>query len=151
MNLVNNWRSIKKLYSSELVFGVIMAVFAVILNYLEFQYFLGHMDEKIYSALLAIIFTATGIWIGAKIVKTKTRENPSSPKLNELKANDFELNDREFEVLQLIAQGHSNREIANQLFLALPTVKTHASNLYLKLEVRSRTQAVHKARSLDLI
>jgi ATP/maltotriose-dependent transcriptional regulator MalT len=61
------------------------------------------------------------------------------------------LSSREMEVLELIAQGFSNQEIADRLFLSLPTVKTHSSNLFLKLDVKRRTQAIEKARQLRLI
>jgi len=61
------------------------------------------------------------------------------------------LSEREREVLQLIAEGLTNPEIASRLFLALNTVKTHASNIYSKLGVHSRTQAVARARALGLL
>jgi LuxR family maltose regulon positive regulatory protein len=61
------------------------------------------------------------------------------------------LSARELEVLSLIAAGKSNEEIAGQLYLALNTVKRHASNIYDKLEVKKRTEAVAKARQLGLI
>jgi LuxR family maltose regulon positive regulatory protein len=61
------------------------------------------------------------------------------------------LSPRELEVLQLIAEGHSNREIANILVLSPSTVKVHTRSIYRKLDVNSRTQAVGRARSLDLL
>ncbi len=61
------------------------------------------------------------------------------------------LTERELDVLRLIAEGLSNQEIARQLFLALPTVKWHTSNIYGKLAVKNRTQAVAKARSLGIL
>jgi LuxR family transcriptional regulator, maltose regulon positive regulatory protein len=61
------------------------------------------------------------------------------------------LSGREHEILQLVAAGKSNRRIAAELFVSVGTVKTHLNNLYRKLGVRSRTQAVAKARDLDLI
>ena len=61
------------------------------------------------------------------------------------------LSERELEVLALVASGKSNVEIASSLFVSLSTVKTHINNLYRKLGVRSRTQAIARARDLDLI
>ncbi|MBL7864664.1 MAG: response regulator transcription factor, partial [Cyclobacteriaceae bacterium] len=58
---------------------------------------------------------------------------------------------REHEVLELIARGHSNQEIADKLFVSVNTIKTHLSNLFLKLEVSRRTQAIQKAKDLRLI
>jgi LuxR family transcriptional regulator, maltose regulon positive regulatory protein len=61
------------------------------------------------------------------------------------------LSERELEVLALVASGKSNLEIASSLFVSLSTVKTHINNLYRKLGARSRTQAIARARDLDLI
>ena len=61
------------------------------------------------------------------------------------------LSERELEVLQLVAAGKSNRRIAQELYVSVGTVKTHLNNLYRKLRVRSRTQAVARARELNLI
>jgi len=61
------------------------------------------------------------------------------------------LSEREIEVLRLIAQGLSNREIAETLVLAVSTIKTHVNNIYRKLDVNSRTQAVAKSQQLGLI
>ncbi len=61
------------------------------------------------------------------------------------------LSERELQVLQLVAQGLANQEIASRLFLALNTVKAHTRNIYGKLGVRSRTQAVARARALGIL
>jgi ATP/maltotriose-dependent transcriptional regulator MalT len=58
---------------------------------------------------------------------------------------------REHEVLELMANGFSNQEIADKLFVSVNTIKTHSANLFLKLEVRRRTQAVQKGKELMLI
>jgi ATP/maltotriose-dependent transcriptional regulator MalT len=65
--------------------------------------------------------------------------------------SQLELSKRELEILNLLAQGHSNQEIAGKLFVSLSTVKTHIQNLFEKLEVKRRTQAVEKAKRLNLI
>src|SRR5262249_45550844 len=61
------------------------------------------------------------------------------------------LSARELDVLRHMASGQSNQEIASTLVITLNTVKKHSSNLFLKLEVRSRTQAIARARALGLI
>ena len=61
------------------------------------------------------------------------------------------LSQRELEVLQILAKGSSNKDVARQLFISLPTVKWHTSNIYGKLGVQNRTQAVAKARALGLL
>ena len=71
--------------------------------------------------------------------------------LNTSLVNQLELSKRELEILDLMAQGHSNQEIASQLFVSLSTVKTHNQNLFEKLDVKRRTQAIEKAKRLNLI
>ena len=61
------------------------------------------------------------------------------------------LSQRELKILQLIAQGLSNREISERLFLALSTIKGHNRNIFDKLQVQSRTEAVARARELGLL
>jgi ATP/maltotriose-dependent transcriptional regulator MalT len=61
------------------------------------------------------------------------------------------LSERELEVLALIAAGESNREIAGRLFVSTSTVKTHVNNLFRKLSARNRTQAVARAREMNLL
>ena len=65
--------------------------------------------------------------------------------------SQLELSKRELEILVLLAQGHSNQEIAAKLFVSLSTVKTHIQNLFEKLDVKRRIQAVEKAKRLNLI
>lgn len=114
---------------------------------------------------IALLFTGLGIWLALKLMKPKTQvetvivEKTVYEKVwtdEELQAIETEkqklgLSSRELEVLQLMAQGLSNQEIADQLFLSLPTVKTHTSNLFFKLDVKRRTQAIEKARQLKII
>lgn len=138
-----------KAYVSVLVFGLILGLLTITLQFFEYRYYVGRLNTDIYTAVVATIFTAIGIWLGMSLLKGKKEKN--SPEIDLSKVKKLKLNEREYEVLQLIAQGLSNQEIADKLFLALPTIKTHTSNLYWKLNVQSRTQAVHKARSLNLI
>lgn len=138
-----------KAHVSVLVFGLILGLLTITLQFFEYRYYVGSLNTDIYTAVVATIFTAIGIWLGMSLLKGKKEKNSSEIDLSKVKK--LKLNEREYEVLQLIAQGLSNQEIADKLFLALPTIKTHTSNLYWKLNVQSRTQAVHKARSLKLI
>jgi LuxR family maltose regulon positive regulatory protein len=62
-----------------------------------------------------------------------------------------ELTDREHQILRLISAGLSNREIAEELYLSINTIKTHTKNLYIKLDVSSRTQAVHRAKKWGIL
>jgi ATP/maltotriose-dependent transcriptional regulator MalT len=71
--------------------------------------------------------------------------------LNEALLAQTGISKREYEVLELMAQGLSNQEIAEKLFVSLNTVKTHTSNLFVKLDAKRRTQAIQKAKELGLI
>ncbi|MBO0799520.1 MAG: response regulator transcription factor, partial [Blastocatellia bacterium] len=72
-------------------------------------------------------------------------------RLNEQELQRLGISKREYEVLELMAQGLSNQEIADKLFVSLNTVKTHSSNLFMKLDARRRTQAIHRAKELGLL
>lgn len=61
------------------------------------------------------------------------------------------LSKREIEVLEMLARGYSNQQIADKLFVSLNTVKTHISSIYQKLNAKRRTQAIQRAHELELI
>jgi len=142
---------LKKKYIPILFFGVLLAVLAIVLQVFEYRYYIGSLDTDIYTTVVAAIFTILGIWIGINLLKKKAPQIEGTSKIDHSKIKELELNEREYEVLKLISEGMSNQEIADKLFLALPTIKTHTSNLFTKLNVRSRTQAIHKAKNLRLI
>jgi len=115
---------------------------------------------ELYAGSLAVIFTLLGIWLAVKLTRPKTNtvivEKEVIVKsghfvLDENELNKLGLSKREMEVLQLMAEGLSNHEIASRLFVSLNTIKTHSSKVFEKLEVRRRTQAVDKAKKLNLI
>ena len=133
-----------------ILFGVILAVVAVLLQFIEYRYFIGSLGTDVYTTVIAIIFTSAGIWFGLNLLKRKHRTTVNT-EIDQSRIKELRLNEREYEILKLIAKGNSNQEIAKQLFIAVPTVKTHTSNLYSKLDVKSRTQAIHKAQLLHLI
>ncbi|TNE60350.1 MAG: response regulator transcription factor [Bacteroidetes bacterium] len=113
--------------------------------------------EELYIGLTALLFTVVGIWAGRHFTSaSKTKPAPSAeqplsePELEQVLAR-HNITPREYEVLQFIAQGLSNQEIADRMFVSLNTIKTHTSNLFSKLDVQRRTQAVQKARALRLL
>ena len=107
---------------------------------------------EFYVGAIAILFTVLGVWVGLKLTKKKTIiiTNPAF-QFDQKRLDERGISKREYEVLELMAKGLSNQEIADKLFVSLNTVKTHSSNLFLKLEVARRTQAVQKAKELQLI
>jgi len=142
-----------------LLYGVALAALLFLLKWLEFRFIIIDNAFEIYAGAIAILFTALGIWLAIKLITPKVKTivvekqvftNPSFV-LNESALNSLHLSAREIEVLQLMADGLSNQQIAERLFVSLNTIKTHTSNLFLKLEVERRTQAIEKAKRLSLI
>lgn len=125
-----------------------MAAGALVLEWLEVQFLLKRFSTEIYVVILCGLFTGLGVWIGHKL----TRRAPITPfETNTMALGYLGISERESDVLTLLAAGHSNQEIADQLFISPSTVKTHLHKLYQKLEVSRRGQAVQKARSLHLV
>src|SRR5690606_58488 len=120
-----------------------------ILKYFQYRYMIRELSVEIYIGVVAILFTALGIWMGSKLLQRKKETIPEiPPSIDEEALQRIGLSSREMEVLQLIAQGNSNQEIADRLFISLATVKSHSTKLFGKLDVKRRTEAVHKAKSL---
>ncbi len=135
-----------------LLYGSALAVLVFILKYVEYRYWLRDLSVELYIGVVALLFTALGIWLGSKLLQRKREVIPAVPKRMDGSAlRKAGISGRELEVLQLIAEGKSNQEIADKLFISLPTVKSHSSSLFLKLDVKRRTEAVHKAKTLGII
>ena len=126
-----------------------MAVFIFLLKYLEYRLLIHDLSTEIYVGIIAITFTVLGIWAGLRLTRKKLTSGDFILDENELQR--LGISKREYEVLELVAKGLSNQEIADKLFVSLNTIKTHTSNLFLKLEVSRRTQAIQKAKELRLI
>lgn len=142
------------------LYGMLMAIMVFALKWLQWKYLITDNSADIYIGLIAVFFTSLGVWIATQLTRPKIRTvivekevyvpQPDAFTLNEAELRKLNLTSREHEVLQLLAQGYSNAEIAERLFLSLSTIKTHASNLFVKMNVRSRSQAVEKARRLRI-
>lgn len=142
-----------------------MAALLILLRWLQLRFIIFHHAFELYAGAIALIFTALGIWLAMRLTKPKVQtiivekqvivEKTAAPaaafQLNEKALDQAGISKRELEVLQLIAEGCSNQEIADRLFVSLNTVKTHSSNLFLKLDVKRRTQAIEKAKRLSII
>lgn len=135
-----------------LLYSLSLAVLLFLLQWLQFSFIVRDLTMEFYLGVVAIIFTSVGIWMGLKLTSTKTKVIVKREfVLNDSALNRLGISKRELEVLQLMAQGLSNQEIADKLFVSLNTIKTHASNLFLKLDASRRTQAIQKAKALSLI
>ena len=139
-------------FKSLLIYGFFVAILAIILKWLEYRFWIrGHMTE-LYVGIIAGLFLLLGIWMGLRW--TGRKQNKASRPQFQADAEQVRkvgLSAREQQVLALIAQGHSNQEIADELFVSLSTVKTHVSNVLSKLDVKRRTQAVQRAKELNIL
>lgn len=131
-----------------LLYGGLIALAAFALEWAEYKYLTRVFATEIYVVLIAVAFTALGVFVGRRL----TEQAPAGPfQKNVAAIASLGLTDRECEVLVLLAEGITNKEIARRLDVSPNTVKTHVSRLYEKLEVARRTEAVRKARELALI
>jgi DNA-binding CsgD family transcriptional regulator len=156
---------VRKTISYTLIYGLGLGLLSFLMYWGKYRLLVLDHAMELYALLVGVIFVIVGAWLGNKLSKPKTiiqqevviREVPAPspapmPALNtEATLEQTGISQRELDVLQLLSKGMSNEEIANNLFVSQNTVKTHLSNLYFKLDVKRRTQAVDKARSLGLI
>jgi len=148
-------------HKATIVYSISLAFLLFLLKWLELRFIIFDHSFEIYIGLIAVIFTALGIWLALKLSKPKIETLVVEKEVYVTRNENFilntsliaqlEISKRELEILNLMAQGHSNQEIAAKLFVSLSTVKTHIQNLFEKLEVKRRTQAVEKAKRLNLI
>ncbi|NML40310.1 DNA-binding response regulator [Chitinophaga sp. G-6-1-13] len=154
------WQAITR-NKQNILYGLSLALLLFLLKWLELRFLIIHHAMEIYVGMVALVFTALGIWLALKLARPKVEivivEKPvlvtpsATFSLNTTELDRLGLSSRELEVLQLMADGLSNQEIASRLFVSLNTVKTHASRLFEKLDVKRRTQAIDKAKRLSII
>ena len=142
-----------------LVYGLCGGMLIVALRLAEYRFLVLEHSVEIYGAIIASLFAGLGIWLGLTLTRRKevvvVREIPvtsaASFSVNDQKVRELGITPRELEILQLIANGMSTREIAGSLFVSENTVKTHSSRLFDKLNVNRRTKAVQVGKTLGLI
>jgi ATP/maltotriose-dependent transcriptional regulator MalT len=150
-----------------LLYAAAMAAILLLLQWMQFKFLVIDHATEIYITGIAVIFTLLGIWLAKKLTRPKTEviketvviekevtvyksaQEPFLPDTKMIERLGISL--REMEVLGLIAEGATNQEIADQLFVSLNTIKTHTSRLFEKLDVKRRTQAIEKAKRLHII
>ena len=130
------------------VYAVALALGAFALQWLQYNYLARTMAPEFYVVLIALAFTGLGIWAGYRL--TPRTAAPAFAR-NEAALKTLGVTEREVAVLELLAAGSSNKEIARQLDISPNTVKTHIASLFAKLEVQRRTQAIQKARELSIV
>ena len=134
-----------------ILYGLDFAVLVFLMKVIQYRFWVKDLTIEFYIGLIAFIFTVLGVWAGLRFTQKKVIYVSPEFHFNQEALDRLNISKRELEVLQLMAKGHSNQEIANALFVSLNTVKTHLSNLFVKLEVNRRTQALQKAREIRLI
>lgn len=136
------------------LYGIILGLCIAGMKAIEYRFLVIDHAIEIYGGIVALLFTSLGIWVGWKLTRPKVSAaltNEPGFHTSEKNLEKTGISKREMDVLELIAQGLSNQEIADRLFVSINTVKTHSSNLFMKLDVKRRTEAIQKARQLELI
>jgi DNA-binding CsgD family transcriptional regulator len=142
-----------------LLYGLIAGILIALLKWTEYRFLVVEHSIEIFGGIVAATFAALGIWLGLKLTKTPQRVvirevvAPSNAPFtaDEKKRQRLSITPREMEILELIAQGLSNREIAGKLYVSENTVKTHSSRVFDKLGARRRTQAVQLGKEFGLL
>jgi len=148
-------------HKQTILYGIALAAIIFAIRWFEIRYVLADDHLDTYIGIIALLFTGLGIWLAVKLRRPKVKtviiekEVHLSPSaefvLNEAELKRLNLSKRELEVLQLMAEGLSNQEIADKLFVSLNTIKTHTTQVFEKMEVKRRTQAVDTGKRLGII
>jgi DNA-binding CsgD family transcriptional regulator len=148
-----------------LAFGLLGGVLIAVLKLIEYRFLVRGISIEIYGGIVALLFSILGIWLGLKLTRTRevVREVPVHVEVpvpvivrepfvrNHSRVAQLGITPRELEILEALAAGLSNREIAGRLFVSENTVKTHAARLFDKLSARRRTEAVRRGKEEGLI
>lgn len=142
-----------------LLYGLLGGVLIAGLKAIEYRWLVVEHSVEIYGGIVAALFASLGIWLGLKLTRhTETvvvREvmvpAPANFVRDQGKLESLGITPRELEILELIASGLSNREIAERVNVSENTVKTHSRRVFDKLGARRRTQAVQMGKELRLI
>jgi len=134
-----------------LLFGLVAGVLIAVLSLIQYRWLVVEHSIEIYGALVAAVFAGLGIWLGTKHTLRPQIVAAHPFVRDEGKVEALGLTPRELEILELIAQGLSNKEIAERVFVSENTVKTHSSHVFDKLGARRRTQAVQLGKEWRLI
>jgi DNA-binding CsgD family transcriptional regulator len=147
----------RPLFRLILVYATLTALLIVAIRVFEVTFYTGQVSMKLYVTMIGVLFLGLGLLVGLRL--RKKHEEPQvvvqyveveKEQETTVASNDI-LSEREGDVLRLLAIGHSNREIAEKLFISENTVKTHLNNIYSKLGVSRRIQAISKARELRIL
>lgn len=130
------------------LYAFVLVALAFVLEWLEYRYLMRTLPVSGVVSLVALVFIVLGIWVGLRLAR---REAPGPFEINDKALAALGVSEREYAVLEQLAMGQSNKEIARSLGISPNTVKSHVAHLYTKLAVSKRTEAVNRARELKLI
>ncbi|RED96581.1 helix-turn-helix transcriptional regulator [Marinoscillum furvescens] len=131
---------------SFLMYGLVMGLVILVQQVVHYRTLVRDLQLEFFGGIIAVLFMGLGVFLGTRGLKGQPEAS-----VDKQRGAAHQLSERELEVLALLCAGHSNQEIADKLFVSLNTVKTHLSNIYQKLHVTRRTQAVQKARELGIV
>lgn len=132
-----------------LVFSLLIIALIILFQVSKYSILLGKTSTELVIVFIAAVFLVLGIILNKKSLEKKQIPQPEAIDIAKIEA--LEISKREYEVLQKVAEGLSNKEIADSLFVSESTIKSHVSNLLLKLDVKRRTQAIQKAKNLRIL
>ena len=138
-------------------FGLLATALLLLVKVSQYSMLTHNLSNEIWIGVFALLFLGFGVMISQIYFRQKQQplvsgnSNNELPQLNLKKVEELNISKREYEVLELIDKGLSNQEIASQLFISESTVKTHVSNLLLKLDAKRRTQAINIAKELRIL
>ena len=126
-----------------ILYGLSLALLLFLLKWLELKLIIVNNAYEAYMAAIAVFFTALGIWLALKLTKPKTVviekqvyvNNGPEFIVNQSEVEKLGLSKRELDVLQLMAEGLSNQEISERLFVSLNTIKTHSAQIFEKIRL----------------
>ncbi len=147
-----------------LLYGLVGGALVVVLKLVEYRYLVIEHSVELYGGLIAVVFISLGLWLGVTLPRRRgvdqtatlagevvLEASPPAFPVDQARREALGITRRELEILQLIAAGLSNREIAERISVSENTVKTHSSRLFEKLSARRRTQAVQIGKELGLL
>lgn len=133
-----------------LIFSSLIVALLILFKVSSYTMMSGDLSTEFAIAGIAVVFFFVGVFIHKKSLN-QSRENREEATLNLEKVSELGISNREYEVLEKISAGLSNKEIAEALFVSESTIKTHVSSVLLKLDAKRRTQAIRKAKALNII
>lgn len=130
------------------IFGLLALALLLLFKLSQYAVFRGDLKNEWVIAAVAVVFFFIGIYLNKKSL---SKRESTSGEIDSSKISDLGLSKREYEVLKEISKGLSNKEIADQLCVSESTVKSHVSNLLVKLDAKRRTQAIQIAKEMNIL